>query len=145
MDFRENFLNAKLSWRLKSKIDLTWNSEYLTRFYDTTFYRDFRYLLTGLNFSYAKPGSYDWKVDQSWRKFAFRNGNNVNTGWEDEAQPITQLQYNYIINADLKLRLRASWEKTYYRSFDSLSQELLWDFARPMTVTEFFGGLEYTF
>jgi len=145
MDFRENMFTAKLSWRLKSKIDLTWNNEYLTRYYEETFYRDFRYFLSGLNFSYAKPGTYDWKVDQSWRKFAFRNGNNVNTGWEAEAQPLTQLQYNYIINADLKLRLRASWEKTYYRSFDSLSQELLWDFARPMTVTEFFGGLEYTF
>ena len=145
MDFRENFFNAKLSWHLKNKIDLTWNNEYLTRFYDESFYRDFRYFLSGLNFSYAKPGSYDWKVDQSWRKFSFRNGNNVLTGWESEAQPITQLQYNYIVSSDLKLRLRASWEKSYYRSFDSLSQELLWDFARPMTVTEFFGGLEYTF
>lgn len=145
MDFKENFLNAKLSWQLKNRIDLTWNNEYLTRSYDKTFYRDYRYFLSGLNFSYAKPGTYDWKVDQSWRKFSFCNGNNVNTGWESEAQPITQLQYNYVVSADLKLRLKASWEKSYYRSFDSLSQELLWDFARPMTVSEFFGGLEYTF
>lgn len=145
MDFRENMFTAKLSWRLKSKIDLTWLNEYLTRYYDMTVYRDYKYFLSGLNFSYAKTGSYDWKFTQSWRKFSFRNDSNLRTGWESEAQPLTELQYNYIINTDLKLRLRASWEKTYYRSFDSVSQELLWDFARPMTVTEFYGGLEYTF
>lgn len=145
MDFRENSFTAKLSWRLKNDINLGWNSEYLTRTYDALFYRDYKFLHSGLVFSYARPGSYDWSVDQSWRRFSFRNGNNVATGWEDESQPITELKYNYVINSDLKLRLRASWEKSYYRSFDSLSQELLWDFARPMTITEFYGGLEYTF
>jgi len=145
MDFRENLFNAKLSWRLKNDINLTWNNEYLNRFYDQMFYRDYKYILSGLYFSYAKVGSYDWKIDQSWRKFSFCNGNSVATAWESESQPITQLQYNYIISSDLKLRLRASWEKSYYRSFDSVSQELLWDFARPMTMTEFYGGLEYTF
>ncbi|NCB39455.1 MAG: hypothetical protein EOM80_11865 [Erysipelotrichia bacterium] len=145
MDFRENAFSAKLSWRLKNSMDLTWNNEYLNRIYDEIFYRDYKYLLSGLNLAYAEVGKYDWKVSQSWRKFSFRNGNNISTGWDGESQPITELRYNYVIQQDLKLRLSASWEKSYYRSFDSLSQELLWDFTRPMTITEFFGGLEYTF
>lgn len=145
MDFKENSFAAKLAWRLNNGVNLGWNSEYLTRSYDALFYRDYKFLHSGLEFSYAKSGEYDWTVDQSWRRFSFRNGNNVSTGWEDEAQPITELKYNYVLQADLKLRLRASWEKSYYRSFDSISQELLWDFARPMTITEFYGGLEYTF
>lgn len=145
MDFRENLLTAKLSWRLKNEMNLVWNNEYLTRIYDRLIYRDYKYLQSGINLSYAKAGKYDWKIDQSWRKFDFRNGNNISTGWEGEAQPITELQYNCTIHTDLKLRLRASWEKSYYRSFDSQSQELLWDFTRPMTISEFYGGLEYVF
>ncbi len=145
MDFAENDLTAKLTWKLRNDITLNWNNQYLSRDYDQLFYRDYKFLHSALNFSYAKRGEYDWSVEQGWRKFSFRNGNNVATGWESETQPLTELKYNYIIQADLRLRLRASWEKSYYRSFDSLSQELLWDFARPMTITEFYGGLEYTF
>ncbi len=145
MDFKENSFAAKLGWHLKNDMNLSWNSEYLTRIYDALFFRDYKSLQSGLVLSYARSGHYDWTIDQSWRRFSFRNGNNIATGWESESQPITELKYNYVIQADLKLRLMASWEKSYYRSFDSLSQELLWDFARPMTITEFYGGLEYTF
>jgi hypothetical protein len=145
MDFKENLLNAKLSWVLNSGIALSWVNEYLTRIYDQLIYRDYRYFLSGLQFSYASGRKYDWKVEQSWRKFSFRNGNNVSTGWESEAQPYTEVRYNVALNDVLKLKLRASWEKSFYRSFDTRSQELLWDFTRPMTITEFYGGLEYEF
>lgn len=144
MEFRENLLNAKLSWTLKNSMNLTWNNEYLNRIYERLGYRDFKYFLTGLTLSYASAQKYDWKIDQSWRKFDFRNGV-ASTGWEGESQPVTEVQYNCTLHDDLKLRLRASWEKTYYRTFDPKSQELLWDFTKPMTNTEFFGGLEYMF
>jgi hypothetical protein len=145
MDFKENLFNAKLSWALRNGIALTWNNEYLSRIYDQIVYRDFRYFLTGLVFSYAHGRKYDWKFEQSWRKFSFRNGNNISTGWESEAQPLTEVRYNVALNDELKLKLRASWEKTFYRQFDNRSQELLWEFTRPMTITEFYGGLEYEF
>ncbi len=145
MDFKENLFNAKLSWALKNGIALTWQNEYLSRIYDQIVYRDFRYFLTGLVFSYAHGRKYDWKFEQSWRKFSFRNGNNISTGWESEAQPLTEVRYNVALNDELKLKLRASWEKTFYRQFDNRSQELLWEFTRPMTITEFYGGLEYEF
>jgi hypothetical protein len=145
MDFKENHFNTKLDWRLNKGLRLAWNNEYLTRIYDQLVYRDYKYLLSGVQLAYAAGRKYDWKFEQSWRKFSFRNGNNLSTGWESEAQPLTELRYNVALNDILKLRLRASWEKTYYRSFDTRAQELLWDFARPMTITEFYGGLEYEF
>ncbi len=145
MDFRENLFSAKLSWKLRNKMDLTWQSDLLERIYEQLFYRDYKFLKSGLALSYVKSGKYDWKVNQSWRKFSFRNGNNLNTGWEAETQPQTEVRFNVSLKENLKLKLLASWEKSYYRSFDSLSQELLWDFTRPMTITEFYGGLEYDF
>ena len=145
MDFKENMFTAKLFWNLRNKMKLVWNNEYLERVYDQLFYRDYRYFLSGLNLSYAKAKKYDWKLTQNWRKFSCRNGNNVSTGWTSETQPLTEVRFNVKLEEDLKLKLRASWEKSFYRSFDSLSQELLWDFTRPMTITEFYGGLEYTF
>ncbi len=144
MEFRENLFNAKLSWNLKNSMNLTWNNEYLSRIYERLGYRDFKYFLSGVALSYASAQKYDWKLEQSWRKFDFRNGA-INTGWEGESQPITEVQYNRTLRADLKLRLKATWEKSYYRTFDADSQELLWDFTRPMTITEFYGGLEYMF
>lgn len=144
MEFNEGLYNVKLSWRLKNDVSLTWNNEYLSRIYERLGYRDYRYLMSGVNLSYAKGRKYDWKFDQSWRRFNFRNGV-VSTGWEGETQPITDLQYSCALESDLRLRLRATWEKSYYRSFDPKSQELLWDFTSPMTITEFFGSLEYTF
>lgn len=144
MEFKESLQNIKLSWRLKNQMNLVWNNEYLNRIYERLGYRDYRYLMSGVALSYAKARKYDWKIDQSWRKFNFRNGT-ISTGWEGESQPITEIQYNCSLSDDLKLRLRASWEKSYYRQFDAKSQELLWDFTRPMTISEFFGGLEYVF
>jgi len=144
MEFKENLQNVKLSWRLKNQMNLVWNNEYLSRIYERLGYRDYQYFMSGLALSYARAQKYDWKIDQSWRKFNFRNGT-ISTGWEGESQPITEIQYNCTLSDDLKLRLRASWEKSYYRQFDAKSQELLWDFTRPMTISEFYGGLEYVF
>lgn len=145
MDFKENLFSAKLSWKLQNEMSLSWNNAYLARIYDQLIYRDYKYLQSGLELSYSSGRKYDWQIEQSWKKFSFRNGNNVSTGWESEVQPLTEVRYNVALNQELKLRLRASWEKTYYRSFDTRSQELLWDFTRPMTITEFYGGLEYVF
>lgn len=145
MDFKENDLSLQLSWRLQNNMSFAWNNGYLIRNYDETFYRDYRYFTSGVMLSKVLPRDYDWKIEQSWRKFNFRNGNNTSTGWDGEAQPKTLLNYNFYLTDLVLVRLRASWEKSYYRSFDSVSQELLWDFTRPMTITEFYGGLEYTF
>lgn len=145
MDFNQNHLSAQLSWRFENSLNLSWITEHVNRRYTQLFYRDFRYLQTGLRLSGAKRGSYDWRIDQSWRKFEFRNGNNLSTAWDGETQPHTRVNYNYNLSDDVRLALRASWQKTYYRSFDSMSQELLWDFTRPMNITEFFGSVEYLF
>ncbi|RCK73036.1 MAG: hypothetical protein OZSIB_3295 [Candidatus Ozemobacter sibiricus] len=145
MDFGENVLSARATWRLPSKIEAGIRGEYLLRRYTALFYRDYRYLLGGVFASYAKPKKYDWSFVQDFRKFSYRNGNNIATDWNDQSQPITEGKFNYYLSDDLKIRLSASREKTYYKSFDTTSQELLWDFTRPMTVTEFYGGLEYDF
>ena len=87
MEFKENLQNVKLSWHLKNEMNLVWNNEYLSRIYDRLGYRDYRYFMSGLALSYAKVRKYDWKIDQSWRKFNFRNGT-ISTGWEGESQPI---------------------------------------------------------
>ncbi|MDD3146410.1 MAG: hypothetical protein PHD82_03830 [Candidatus Riflebacteria bacterium] len=144
MEFKENLFNAKLSWRLKNSMQLVWNNEYLRRIYERLGYRDYRYLLSGFQLAYAHGRKYDWKLEQSWRWFDFRNGA-VSTGWEGETQPITVLAYNCSLKDNLKLTLRASWEKTYERPFDVDSNELLWKFTAPKTITEFSGGLEYVF
>lgn len=146
MEFKENLFNTKLSWRLKNSMQLVWNNEYLSRLYErlSVNYRDYRYLLSSFQLSYAKARKYDWKIEQGWRWFDFRNGA-VSTGWEGETQPVTMIGYNCSLREDLKLTLRASWEKTYERPFDVDSNELLWKFTAPKTNTEFSGGLEYMF
>ncbi len=145
MDFGENVLSARATWRLPSKIETGIRGEYLLRRYTALFYRDYRYLLGGVFTSYAKPKKYDWSFVQDYRNFSNRNGNNTATDWRSQSQPLTEGKFNYFLRHDLKIRLSASREKTYYKSFDTTSQELLWDFTRPITVTEFYGGLEYDF
>ncbi|NLI75856.1 MAG: hypothetical protein GX442_05365 [Candidatus Riflebacteria bacterium] len=145
MDFAENLFSMRATWKLPSKIELTWRGEYLARMYTAMFYRDYRYLQTGLQAAYAQPKKYDWSLEQAFRKFSNRNGNNIASDWRNQSQPFTEGKFNWFIRKDLKLKLTASREKTYYKSFDTTSQELLWDFTRPMTVTEFYGGLEYDF
>lgn len=145
MDFKENDIRAMATWRLPSKILLSAKLNYLSRVYNALVYPDFKYWLGGLEASYSKPKCYDWQLEQSFRRFSFRNGNNLLTDWVSRSQPISSVKINFVLTDDLKLRLSALREKTYYRTFDTLSQELLWDFTRPMIVTEFYGGLEYSF
>ncbi len=145
LDFHENVFNAKATWKLPSKIELVWSNEYLTRYYEALFYRDYRYFATGLDATYAKARQYEWKLGYQHRNFSYRNGNNVATGWNSNAQPLTEAKFTRFINKDLKAYIAGSYEKTFYKTFDTLSQELLWDFTRPLTITEFTGGLEYSF
>jgi len=145
MDFRENMFSAKATWKLPQKIELTWRNEYLQRVYRTLYYPDYKYFTTGVAASYAKPKKYDWQLEQAYRKFSFQNGNNISTPWTSKAQPFSMAKLGFVLRDNLRLKFTASYEKTYYKTFDTLSQELLWDFTRPMTITEFFGGLEYEF
>ncbi|HNV68716.1 MAG TPA: hypothetical protein PKO06_03395 [Candidatus Ozemobacteraceae bacterium] len=145
LDFHENVFNAKATWKLPSKIELVWNNEYLTRYYEALFYRDYRYFATGLAATYAKAKQFEWQLGYQHRTFSFRNGNNLATGWNSNAQPLAEAKYTKYINKDLKAYVASSYEKTFYKTFDTLSQELLWDFTRPLTITEFTGGLEYSF
>jgi len=143
MDFKENVLIAKAVWRLPRKIELTWRNELLNRVYSGTVYPDFKYVASLVSASYAKPKKYDWLFETGYKAFSHEKG--VKTGWNDSAQPMVLAKVNFVLRDDLKLHLSASSEKSFYKSFDTLAQELLWDFTRPMTVTEFYGGLEYDF
>ncbi|HNW34690.1 MAG TPA: hypothetical protein PKM25_07150, partial [Candidatus Ozemobacteraceae bacterium] len=143
MDFNENILIAKAVWRLPGMIELTWRNEHLNRVYSGTAYPDFKYLASLLSASYVKPKNYDWLLETGYKAFSHEKG--VNAGWNESAQPIVLAKVNFVLRDDLKLHLSASSEKSFYKSFDTLAQELLWDFTRPMTITEFYGGLEYDF
>ena len=145
MDFKEYSIGARGVWKLPSKVELTWKNEYLQRKYSALFFPDYYYVQSGLIAYYAKPKKYDWQLEQSFRKFSFRNGKNVATDWNSQAQPYTELKINYTLKKDLRLKFAAYREKTYYKYFDSLPQELLWDFTKPLTVTEFTGGFEFDF
>lgn len=145
LSFQENEVFLRATYVLPSKISLNWDTRYLNRIYEALFFRDYRWWSTGLTASFAKSRQYDWQVAQSYRKVDFRNGNNVNTPWQGQTQPISEGKFNVFLRDDLKLKLLASREKTYYRTFDTLAQELLWDFDRPLTITEFYLGLEYDF
>jgi len=145
MDFKENVVAAKATWKLPSKVELTWQNEYLSRFYVSLQYPDYRYFLSGLSASYAKPKKFNWSLGHAQRSISYRNLPKAATGWSTQSQPISEGKFSYYLRKDLKLRFTASREKTYYKYFDSISQDLLWDFAQPITVTEYFGGLEYNF
>jgi hypothetical protein len=150
MDFRENLLAAKATWKLPSRIMLNWGNEYLTRVYAgvrpaTTQYRDFRYFQTALSASYMKAKQFDWQIEQKYRTFSYRNPANTPDGWNTVGQPMTEAIYNFFLRSDLKVKLKASQEKTFYKTFDQFAQELLWNFTQPLRITEFYGGLEYDF
>jgi hypothetical protein len=145
MDFKENKFGVRTTWNLASDIELSWYNEYLARRYSALYYSDFSYMTSAITAFYAQPKKYDWTLYQHFRTFSFRNGGNVSTGWQDKSHPKSEVKFNYYLRSDLKLMLTALQDKTYYKSFDTIAQELLWDFARPITVTEFYGGLEYEF
>lgn len=143
MDFHQNIMISKAVWSLPSKIELTWRNELLERIYEAVTYPDFKYIATMLSASYAKPKKYDWLVEAGYKKFSHER--TAGTGWNDAAHPLLLAKANFVLRDDLKLQLSASTEKTFYRSFDTLAQELLWDFTKPMTITDFYGSLVYDF
>lgn len=147
LDFGQNKFTAVFDWRIKDKYSLKWNTEYFNRRYDYIALgtADYRYLLSGFEVSASKHKVYDWRVSQSWRKLEFRNWGGVSTGWDGGVQPVTELKANYWLKDDIKLGVRATWEKTYYREFNSESQELEYNFGDPMYNKEVYLSLEYIF
>lgn len=145
MDFNQNLIALRPTWKLPNKIELTWKTDYLYRYYSALYYSDYKFWSTGIVASYAKPKKYDWQLEASSRRFSYRNSINTSTPWNNQTQPIVIAKSTIHLRDDLRLNLSASTEKTYYRQFDTISQELLWDFTRPLTITEFIGGLEYQF
>lgn len=143
MDFRENEFITKAVWSLPSKIELTWRNELLKRVYEAATYPDFKFIATVLSAAYAKPKKYDWLVEAGYKKFSHERA--AVAGWNDAAHPLLLAKINFVLRDDLKLQLSASTEKTFYRSFDTLAQELLWDFTKPVTITDFYGSLVYDF
>ncbi len=143
MDFRENDFIAKAVWKLPSKIELTWRNELLKRVYEAATYPDFKFIASVLSAAYAKPKKYDWLVEAGYKKFSHERA--TVAGWNDAAHPLLLAKINFVLREDLKLQLSASTEKTFYRSFDTLAQELLWDFTKPVTITDFYGSLVYDF
>ncbi|HEY9069253.1 MAG TPA: hypothetical protein VIV61_03295 [Candidatus Ozemobacteraceae bacterium] len=143
MDFNENGLVAKATWKLPSKIELSWRNEILERVYAAAAYPDFRYWGSAIVANYARPKKYDWQFETGYRAFSHEKA--TAGGWNEAAQPMVLAKANFVLRDDLKLQLSASREKTFYRYFDPNAQELLWDFTRPVNITEFYGGLVYDF
>ncbi|HOY67052.1 MAG TPA: hypothetical protein PLP29_09195 [Candidatus Ozemobacteraceae bacterium] len=143
MDFKENGIVAKASWRLPSKIELTWRNELLERVYAAAVKPDFRYWGSSVVATYARPKKYDWQFETGYRAFSHEKA--TTGGWNESAQPMVLAKANFVLRDDLKLQLSASHEKTFYKYFDPDAQELLWDFARPVTITDFYAGLVYDF
>ncbi|MFZ2960448.1 MAG: hypothetical protein WA705_26515 [Candidatus Ozemobacteraceae bacterium] len=142
--FRENVLTVTPSWKLPSKIDLAWKNEYLFRNYNVLGapYAHYKYFQTGIQASYALPKKYDWQFDAMSRNFSYQP---LGGGWNSKTQPLFQAKGNIHVRKDLKVNLLASTEKTFYRYFDTIAQELLWNFNQPYTITEFLAGIEYQF
>lgn len=145
MDFRENTIAGNLTWMTPSSIELCWKSDFLNRTYTNLHYPDFTIARTGVVATFVKPGKYDWQLEQFYRSFSHRNGRNIPTDWITADQPIFQVRLNFILEENLRLRLQARREKTFYRTFDPVSLDMLWDFTRPVNLSEFSGSLEYTF
>ena len=147
IDFKANKLSAEFDWRLRNNYRLNWNTEHYQRRYDNISLgvSDFRYLESGLTFSYAKRKAYDWKLSQKWRKMGYRNWGGVASGWNDRIQPVTEIKYNKWLKENLKFAVKASWEKTYYREYNNDSQDLEYNFNDLMYNKEIYASIEYIF
>ncbi len=147
LDFKQNTLTTDFSWRIKKNYRLSWVSEYFQRDYDriSLGVADYRYFESGFDISYSKRKAYDWKISQKWRNMSFRNWGGVATDWTTRVQPVTEIKYNHWLRDNLKLGLRATWEKTYYREYNNDSQELEYHFDDLMYNKEIFASLEYIF
>ncbi|MBF0500298.1 MAG: hypothetical protein HQM09_09200 [Candidatus Riflebacteria bacterium] len=144
LSFGENVFTVLPTWKLPNKIELAWKNEYLFRDYFALAapYADYKYFQTGIQANYARPKKYDWQVEATSRSFSYQP---AGAGWTTKSQPLFLAKGNIYIRDGLKLNLSASTEKTFYRYFDTIAQELLWNFNQPYTITEFLGGIEYEF
>lgn len=149
MNFDDHDSLARLMWRMNN-VNITWSTGFNSRIHDETSYVDYRYYHTGLDIAYHKPKQYEWRIRPSIRKMEFRNFYQQNKldpvgSWEDEIQPSVEVEYIKPLKDDLRLTLTATHEKTFYRTYDSYMQDLLWNFAKPMVNTEIVGKLEQSF
>lgn len=145
MNFNENLVNLKTTWTFRNKIELTWKNEYLSRYYSSLFYSDYACFTSGILAEFFRPRSLDWQFIQDFRSLRYRNGGNVATAWTTVPQSLSELRANFTLKHGWKLKFLASYDKTFGKSFDIISQEMIWNFGLPLTVTEFSGGFEYQF
>lgn len=149
MNFDDHNSIAKLMWRF-DRLNVSWNTGLNSRIYDETAYVDYKNMYTGVDIGYERPDRYEWKLSPSLRRIEFRNYYKQNKvdpirDWEDELQPSVEFEYIKPLKEDLKFTFTASYEKTFYKTYDSNMQDLLWNFAKPMVITEFMGKLEQSF
>ncbi len=148
LDFGQGQVTGKLTWILPSRIELVWQNEYLDRGYETNYYNSFRYFTTGVVLAYSKPKKVDWSILGQLQYLKYDAANAASPyARVDGSSNLNKVEgrYNFWIGKDKRIKLLASAEKTYYKTFDNLSQELQLDFTRPMTITEFTGELELLF
>lgn len=150
MNFDENISKLKFSWQINKETSIAWNTEYNGRTYDVTQYEDYRSYSTGLDLRYVKRNSHEWRAVIALKRMEFRNFYREgavlpDSDWQGESQPSFSVEYIKPINKDLKLVSSFSYEKTYYRSYDTYMQDLIWDFAKPMIIREFDIRLERKF
>ena len=65
--------------------------------------------------------------------------------WQNEMQPNFSIEYVKPISKDIRFVSSFSYEKTYYRSYDTYTQDLLYNFAKPMINREISVKLERKF
>ncbi|MGI6446616.1 MAG: hypothetical protein ACOX2I_13100 [Candidatus Ozemobacteraceae bacterium] len=149
MNFDDHNSIAKMMWRF-DRLNVSWNTGFNSRIYDETAYVDYKNMYTGFDIGYERPERFEWKLSPALRKIEFRNYYKQNKvdpvrNWEDELQPSVEFEYIKPLNEDLKFTFTASYEKTFYKTYDSNMQDLLWNFAKPMVITEFMGKIEQSF
>lgn len=150
MNFDENTSKLKFSWQLNKEMSIAWNTEYNGRFYDITQYEDYRSYQTGIDLKYIKRNHYEWHLMAALKRMEFRNfyregAVEPDVNWQNEIQPNFSIEYVKPISKDIRFVSSFSYEKTYYRSYDTYTQDLLYNFAKPMINREISVKLERKF
>ncbi|NLI79079.1 MAG: hypothetical protein GX442_21880 [Candidatus Riflebacteria bacterium] len=145
MDFRETDLTLQANKKLPANVEVTLVGQSLDRVYRNLYYADYKYWRAGLIGAYVRPKKFDVQVERYSRAFSHKNGNNLVTDWIEETQPSMAVKVSITLSKDLRLKLNYLQEETYYKGFDTVAQELLWDFNRPLHLREVNGSLDYDF
>ncbi|MBF0407340.1 MAG: hypothetical protein HQM10_08300 [Candidatus Riflebacteria bacterium] len=145
LDFRENMIGLKPTWKINNRVDLSWKNEYLNRGYQAAVFPDFKYFISAIQASYNRPKKFDCQIEAGRRNFSYIDFDTASFDWTSKNQTVLLAKARYNLRKDLSLNFSASKEETFYRDFDPRSQELLWNFRQPMDITEFIGSLEYQF